>query len=189
MPNLSRYASLNTWIAASALALTLHLPAQAQERFSITTPGGAENSLFSQANAGNASGCGGQNLSPALSWNSPPPGTRSFAIVMHDPDGQKGLGVDHWVHYGFSANTRKVPKGVENNPKMEGKSGKNGRGTSEYIGPCPPVGDSPHHYVIQLYALDLDPDALPADLSRSELLEKIKGHILANASVIRRYQR
>ena len=67
--------------------------------------------------------------------------------------------------------------------------GTNSKGTTGYIGPCPPVGDSSHHYIIQLYALDLAADALPAGLTRAQLMEKIKGHVLKNSSVVRRYHR
>jgi phosphatidylethanolamine-binding protein (PEBP) family uncharacterized protein len=51
------------------------------------------------------------------------------------------------------------------------------------------VGDSAHHYIIQIYALELAPDALPAGLTRAQLLEKINGHVLRNSSVVRRYLR
>ncbi|MNP25042.1 Phosphatidylethanolamine-binding protein [compost metagenome] len=68
-------------------------------------------------------------------------------------------------------------------------SGINSKNTHGYIGPCPPIGDSAHHYLIQLFALDLPPEALPADLTRAQLMEKIKGHVLRNSSVVRRYHR
>jgi Raf kinase inhibitor-like YbhB/YbcL family protein len=145
--------------------------------------------LFTTASASDASGCGGQNVSPALSWTPGPEGTLSYAIVMHDPDGQKGQGVDHWVHYGIKAGIHHIPAGVGAKSALEGVGGANSKNTTSYVGPCPPVGDSAHHYLIQLYALDLAPDALPAGLTRAQLLEKIKGHVLKNSSVVRRYQR
>lgn len=186
---MSRRVPLNIRLAASALALCLQLPIEAQERFTLTTPGAPDNALFSQANASDASDCGGQNVSPALSWSDGAKGTASYAIVMHDPDGQKGLGVDHWVHYGIAATTRVIASGASDQPTLEGLGGTNSKNTTTYAGPCPPVGDSAHHYVIQIYALDLAPDALPAGLTRAQLMEKIKGHVLRNSSVVRRYQR
>ena len=102
---------------------------------------------------------------------------------MHDPDGQKGQGVDHWVHYGIKATTHQIAAGVGAKSALEGVGGTNSKGTTGYVGPCPPVGDSSHHYIIQLYALDLAPEALPAGLTRAQLLEKIKGHVLKNSSV------
>ncbi|MEX3774895.1 YbhB/YbcL family Raf kinase inhibitor-like protein [Pseudomonas sp. MYb118] len=186
---MTRLTSLNPWLAALAVALCVQVPAQAQERFTVSMPGVTDNRLFTSVAASDASGCGGKNQSPALSWNAGPSGTQSYAIVMHDPDGQKGQGVDHWIHYGIKASTRQIPPGAGTKSSFEGAAGTNSKGSTGYIGPCPPVGDSSHHYIVQLYALDLAPDALPAGLTRAQLLEKIKGHVLRNSSVVRRYHR
>ncbi|AZD58189.1 hypothetical protein C4K18_0184 [Pseudomonas chlororaphis subsp. aurantiaca] len=184
-----RFASLNTWLAASAVLLCLQLPVQAQERFTLNVPGVSDNRLFTPASASDAKGCGGHNLSPALAWTAGPEGTRSYAIVMHDPDGAKGQGIDHWVHYGIKPTTRQIAAGAGAKGTLEGLGGTNSKGTTTYVGPCPPVGDSAHHYIIQIYALELAPDALPAGLTRAQLLEKINGHVLRNSSVVRRYLR
>ncbi|WP_277964217.1 YbhB/YbcL family Raf kinase inhibitor-like protein [Pseudomonas sp. RIT-To-2] len=168
-------------VVTLALCLSLPLLAQAQPAFTLTTPDGADNALLSRANAANTGDCGGDNVAPALSWSNAPAGTRSFAVVLHDPDGQKGLGVDHWVHYGITGHGLKGG--------ADGVGGTNSKGLTTYSGPCPPVGENPHHYVIQVYALDLAPDALPAGLTREALLGQIKGHILGNTSVVRRYGR
>lgn len=109
---MSRFASLNTWLAAGAVLLCLQLPAQAQERFTLNVPGVSDNRLFTPASASDAKGCGGHNLSPALAWTAGPEGTRSYAIVMHDPDGAKGQGIDHWVHYGIKPTTRQIAAGA-----------------------------------------------------------------------------
>jgi len=183
-----RFASRNTWLAASAVFLCLQLPVHAQERFTLNIPGVSDDRLFTTGSASDARGCGGHNISPALSWSAGPEGTQSYAIVMHDPDGAKGQGVDHWVHYGIKASTRQIPAGAGTKPTLEGVGGTNSKSTTTYVGPCPPVGDSAHHYIIQIYALDLPPDALPAGLTRAQLLEKIIGHVLKNSSVVRRYQ-
>ncbi len=180
---------LNPWLAAVAVVFCVQFPAQAQERFTLSMPGVSDNRLFTAVAASDANGCGGKNQSPALAWNAGPPGTQSYAIVMHDPDGQKGLGVDHWIHYGIPPTTHQIPAGVGAKSAFEGAAGVNSKRSTGYIGPCPPVGDSSHHYIIQLYALDLAPQALPADLTRAQLMEKIKGHVLRNSSVVRRYHR
>lgn len=187
---MTRLTSLNPWLAAVAVALCVQFPAQAApERFTLNIPGVSDDRLFTAAAASDAQGCGGKNQSPALSWNNGPAGTLSYAIVMHDPDGQKGQGSDHWIHYGIKATTRQIPAGVGAKSAFEGVGGTNTKGTTNYIGPCPPVDDSAHHYIIQIYALDLAPDALPAGLTRAQFLEKIKGHVLKNSSVVRRYHR
>lgn len=186
---MSLFASRNTWLAVGAALLCLHLPVQAQERFTLNIPGVSDDRLFTTGNASDAKGCGGHNNSPALNWTAGPTGTLSYAIVMHDPDGAKGQGVDHWVHYGIKPTTRQIPAGAGNKPNLEGLAGLNSRNGTSYMGPCPPVGDSAHHYIIQIYALDLPPEALPAGLTRAQLLEKINGHVLRNSSVVRRYSR
>ena len=96
-----------------------------------------------------------------------------------------------FVGHGVSAPERGWDdfKGADLKGKIEGVGGSNSKGLATYSGPCPPVGENPHHYVIQIYALDLAADALPAGLTRDDLLAKIKGHILANTSVVRRYGR
>lgn len=189
MQRSSRYPSVCAWLAGGALALCLQLPVQAQERFTLSTPGAEDNAFFALDNASSANDCGGKNVSPALGWSNAPKGTRSFAVVLHDPDGQKGLGVDHWLHYGLAATTGQIAMGVGGESKLEGVGGKNTRGSTAYLGPCPPPGDSPHHYLIQVYALDLEPDALEPGLTGPELQARIKGHILGVSSVVRRYQR
>ena len=186
---MTRLTSLTPWLAAFAVAFCVQLPAQAHERFTVNIPGVSDDRLFTAAAASAAEGCGGHNRSPARSWNAGPAGTLSYAIVMHDPDGQKGQGVDHWLHYGIKASTHQIAEGAGTKPTLDGVGGLNSKGTKAYVGPCPPVGDSAHHYIIQLYALDLAPDALPAGLTRTQLLEKIKGHVLKNSSVVRRYHR
>ena len=125
---MTRLTSLNPWLAALAVTLCVQFPAQAQERFTLSIPGVSDNRLFTSAAASDAAGCGGKNQSPALSWNAGPAGTQSYAIVMHDPDGQKGLGVDHWIHYGIKATTRQIPAGVGAKSAFEGVGGTNSKG-------------------------------------------------------------
>lgn len=185
----TRHLSARAWLLSGLLGLCLPLTAAAVDRFSLSMPDAEDNSFFSVDNASSAAECKGKNVSPALYWQFVPKGTQSFALVLHDPDGQKGLGVDHWVHYGFSAALDHLSTGSGSEANLEGVGGKNSHGSLDYVGPCPPVGESAHHYVIQLYALDLAPDALPAGLTREELLGKIKGHVLGVSSVVRKYQR
>jgi Raf kinase inhibitor-like YbhB/YbcL family protein len=121
-------------------------------------------------------------------WNAGLPAPRATRSSCTTRTARKA-GVDHWIHYGIKATTRQIPAGVGAKSSLEGVGGTNSKGTTHYIGPCPPVGDSAHHYIIQIYALDLAPDALPAGLTRAELMDKIKGHVLRNSSVVRRYHR
>ncbi|MDB5983295.1 MAG: hypothetical protein JWQ69_4310 [Pseudomonas sp.] len=185
----TRHLSARAWLLGGLLVFCLPLAAQTQNRFTLNMPDAEDNSFFSVDNSANINDCKGKNISPALYWEFVPKGTQSFALVLHDPDGQKGLGVDHWLRYGLPVAVDHIATGGGSEPKLEGVGGKNTHGSLEYVGPCPPMGDSAHHYVIQLYALDLAPDALPEGLTREELLGKIKGHVLGVSSVVRKFQR
>jgi Raf kinase inhibitor-like YbhB/YbcL family protein len=132
----------------------------------------------------------GGNVSPPLAWSNAPPGTKSFAVVMIDPDGRRGLGSVHWVAYGIPASRTGLREG-EGNPgaATDIVDGKNSRGTLGYTGPCGPPSDAAHHYVIDLLALDVPPGALKSGLGRDELLMAVAGHSLGPASLVVRYRR
>jgi Raf kinase inhibitor-like YbhB/YbcL family protein len=125
--------------------------------------------------------CPGQNVSPQLAWTNAPEGTRSFAILMYDVDGQSGAGVSHWVAYNIAPTVHALAEG-------EGTAGRNftggsgTRGNANYLGPCPPRGDGQHHYLITVLALDLEPTLAPG-LTRDAFLSAVKGHQLAASSI------
>jgi len=105
------------------------------------------------------SSCGGKNISPALNWGEPPAGTKSFALIVDDPDAKRATFV-HWVLYNIPATVRGLPEGVPDDLTLpDGTAqGSNGIKTIGYVGPCPPNGT--HHYSFRLYAMDvaqLDP--------------------------------
>ena len=132
--------------------------------------------------------CDGAGVSPALAWTEPPAGTQSFALVMDDPDVPKKT-VIHWLLYDLPATTRALPEGVPTKAKLPdgSRQGKNDPGKIGYSGPCPQQGGAAHHYFFKLYALDyqtgLKPKAKGADVEKA-----IKGHILAQAELIARFQ-
>jgi len=125
--------------------------------------------------------CPGQNVSPELAWSNAPEGTKSFAILMYDIDGQAGAGVSHWVAYNIAPTTHELAEGDATAGKgFTGGSGT--RGNASYIGPCPPRGDGQHHYLITVMALDLEPSLAPG-LTREQFLAAAKGHFLAASSI------
>src|SRR3954469_13047827 len=125
--------------------------------------------------------CPGKNVSPELAWHNLPAETKSLAILMYDVDGQFGAGVSHWVAYNILPATAKLKEG--DGTAGKGFTGGSGtRANANYVGPCPPQGDGPHHYLITVMALDLDP-ALAAGLTREQFLAQAKGHFLASASL------
>jgi hypothetical protein len=122
-----------------------------------------------------------------LSWTNAPPSTKSFAILMFDPDGAIGMGSIHWVVYGIAPSVSGLARGEGSKPSAKFVGGANDRNLATYFGPCPEPGDLPHHYVIQVYALDLAPGELPPGLTRDAFMQKIHGHAVAEASIIGRY--
>jgi len=117
---------------------------------------------FSNAQILNSSafGCAGENHSPALRWSNPPAGTRSFAITLFDPDAPTGSGFWHWTVFNIPAATTAL---ASNAAVSTGGSlpagaiqGYTDFGAPGYGGPCPPDGDTPHHYVFTIYALSVD---------------------------------
>jgi Raf kinase inhibitor-like YbhB/YbcL family protein len=125
--------------------------------------------------------CPGKNNSPELAWQGAPAGTKSFAILMYDVDGQYGAGVSHWVAYNIAPTIHEMAEG--DGAAGKGFTGGTGtRGNANYVGPCPPQGDGPHHYLITLMATDLDPD-LPPGLTREQFLAATKGHLLTSATI------
>jgi Raf kinase inhibitor-like YbhB/YbcL family protein len=132
--------------------------------------------------------CDGADRSPALSWSGAPAGTRSFALVVHDPDAPSGDWV-HWVLYDVPAERGDIPAGVPARPAVEGvgTQGMNDFRRVGWGGPCPPRGPA-HRYRFRLLALDAKPGLAPR-LVRDALLESVRGHVLAEASMMGRYAR
>jgi Raf kinase inhibitor-like YbhB/YbcL family protein len=132
--------------------------------------------------------CDGANVSPALAWADAPAATRSFALIMDDPDTTKGA-VTHWLIYDLAVGTRSLPEGVPAKKKLADGSmqGKNVRGKSGYAGPCPEKGGPAHHYFFKLYALDANTNLKP-NAKREEVEAAMKGHILAKAELIGRFK-
>jgi len=159
------------------------------QSLTVSSPALTDNGMLAKTNAASERNCGGQNVSPPLRWSNAPAGTRSFAVVMTDPDGARGLGSVHWLAYGIASSVMSLAAGAGGAPSPTFIGGTNSAGSTIYRGPCPPVGDQPHHYVTAVYALDLATDALKPGLNRDAFLEAIRGHSLAEASLIGRYVR
>jgi len=128
----------------------------------------------------------GGNISPPLAWDGAPDQTKSFALLVDDPDAPSGLFV-HWLIYGIVAGTGDLSEGQRGEPGIgPTKQGRNGFGELGYGGPQPPSGV--HRYFFHLYALDTDLDDLKAGATREQLDQAMRGHILAEATVMGRYE-
>lgn len=123
--------------------------------------------------------CDGENVSPALTWNGAPANTKSFAIIMDDPDAPMGTFV-HWVLYNVPGTMTSL-KEKSDFEKIKAKEGLTSFGEQGYNGPCPPEG-GPHRYIFKIFALDKM--ITPKDqMDKEELLKEMKGHILGEASL------
>lgn len=126
--------------------------------------------------------CSGKNVSPALSWSQPPAPTKSFVLIVDDPDAPSGTWV-HWVVYNLPESARGLPQGVPAGKSIAGggAQGVNDFPTNGYRGPCPPAG-GPHRYFFRLYALDTT--LSPSALHRGDVDAAMKGHILAQTELM-----
>jgi len=132
--------------------------------------------------------CDGPDLSPSLRWSDPPAKTKSFALIVDDPDAPVGTWV-HWVLYGMAASLRELPEGVPARDTVPGigTQGVNDFRKVGYGGPCPPRGPA-HRYFFKLYALDSELP-LPPRKTKAELLKAMEGHVLGQAELMGRYKR
>ena len=130
--------------------------------------------------------CAGADIAPSLEWSGVPAETRSFALVLEDPDAPAGVWC-HWLLYDIGPRVQALPQGFK--PGSLGLSGQNDFGKAGYGGPCPPKGHGPHRYFFKLHALGVPTLGLPAGITRAELLQAIKGHIVAEAQYMGQFER
>ena len=161
--------------AASALTVVFAASAAAADPFALTSTTFKDGQLMprkvANTNPQNPN-CVGENVSPQFSWTGVPEGTKSFAILMEDPEGRGGAGVHHWVAYGIPASVTSFAEGEVSKASEKYVGGKSTQGVGNYSGPCTPPG-TPHHYTFVVIATDLDPKELPPGLTREEVLAKI----------------
>ena len=166
---------LRSVIAAAATVLTVAVATHAADPFMLTSTTFKDGQMMprkvANTNPNNAN-CVGDNVSPQLSWTGAPEGTKSFALLMEDPEGRGGAGVHHWVAYGIPASVTSFAEGEVSKSSDKYVGGKSTQGVGNFSGPCTPPG-TPHHYTFVVIATDLDPKELPAGLTRDEFLAKL----------------
>lgn len=125
-------------------------------------------------------------VSPALSWQKVE-NAKSYLLIMEDPDAKPITPFVHWVAWNIPAGITQLPEGLQEQARLtepEGLlQGANSRGSAGYFGPRPPVGDPPHHYHFQIFALDTLLD-VPAGAERDVVLKAAQGHVIAKGSLI-----
>jgi len=129
----------------------------------------------------------GEDASPELSWKDAPAETKSFALIVHDPDASRPGGFTHWVVYDIPPETGHIEENVPDTERVSGlgTQGKNDGGKIGYIGPAPPSGT--HRYFFRLYALDAMLN-LGIRATHKQVMDAIKGHVLAQAELMGTYE-
>ena len=129
----------------------------------------------------------GVDVSPELAWTNVPEGTRSFAVVCHDPDaprvGSGSYGYVHWVLYNIPSSVTSLPEGVS-----EFTAGINDNKKKGYMGPMPPKGHGPHCYYFMIFALNEVIDLEP-DLTLWQLLDHIEPYVIGMNRLVGKYER
>lgn len=160
------------WAVVSRFAAALLLPsllvasvAQANaEEFTLASKTFASGARMQPAQLYSGFGCSGDNISPELHWRGAPPGTRSFALTVHDPDAPTGSGWWHWIVFNIPADMNSLPEGA-GDPKSglipEAIQSRTDFGSPGYGGACPPEGHGDHRYQFRIYALKVE--QLPLD--------------------------
>lgn len=153
-----------------AIGITTYGQGQLVVTSSVFTDGGAMPVEYT---------CAGKNISPPLRWNNAPKDTKSFAIIMDDPDAPARVWV-HWVLYNIPPDVTQLKEGLITE-EIKAGDGRNDFGTLTYRGPCPPMGQ--HRYVFKLYALDKTLEVV-SEMTKQNLEAVMCGHILAEGQLI-----
>ncbi|MDN5088468.1 YbhB/YbcL family Raf kinase inhibitor-like protein [Aliarcobacter butzleri] len=137
----------------------------------------------------NGFGCSGENISPQLSWENAPKGTKSFAITVYDPDAPTGSGWWHWVVFDIPSNKTTLASGFGNSDSKEAIQSITDYGKTGFGGACPPVGDKAHRYIFTVHALDIETLGLDKNTNAATVGYYINSHTIAKASIISYYNR
>lgn len=127
--------------------------------------------------------CDGAGQTPVLQWSEPPAGTKSFALVIDDPDAPSGT-FRHWGVFDIPPSARSIGGGERIGTEVSNDFGKPG-----YGGPCPPKGNGPHHYHFKLFALDVGNLGLKAQSHASDVEREAEKHAVAKGELVGTYER
>jgi Raf kinase inhibitor-like YbhB/YbcL family protein len=190
LPGRARSALLASALAAGVMICAAQ--AQTTGAFTLTSSDIADGKKIPEAQVFNSFGCSGRNISPALSWSNVPAGTKSFALLVYDPDAPTGSGWWHWVAYNIPADATSLAANAGDPKKnlMPGAAvqGRTDFGSPGYGGPCPPPG-KPHHYYFRLYALKVPKLEVPADATAALIGYNVNANSLGMAQILGLYGR
>lgn len=171
----------------NAGGLAIELLDAGEESLSIESSAFAEGESIPDIHAAE-----GENISPPLQWSEGPEKTKSYVVVMEDPDVGQDPPFVHWLLYNIPADVTQLNEAVPPSPQLAkpqgALQGQNDAGAIGYFGPKPPVGDPAHHYHFQVFALDTELE-ISFGVARAELIAAMGGHVLAAAEVTGTYSR
>jgi Raf kinase inhibitor-like YbhB/YbcL family protein len=131
----------------------------------------------------------GGNLSPPIEWQGTPRGTRSFALIVEDPDAPRGV-FRHWAVYDIPGDAQRLAEGAGSRDQGAAiQMGTNDFGNVQYDGPQPPNGHGTHHYHFRLFALDVQSLDVPADCDAEDVLAAVQDHAIEEAETIGTFER
>ena len=186
------FAALATAGAFAIFTLVSAPAAWAADVLTLTSPAIQDNGTLATKNACSdkqrTPNCVGENISPPLAWSNPPDGTKSFALLLFDPEGRAPAGVSHMVLYGIPADVKGFAEGELSKPSDKFVGGKNLMGVGIYFGPGTPPNTDWHHYTFTLIATDLDPKALEPGLTRDELATALQNHVKGATGLVTRFK-
>ena len=166
--------------------------ARAADVLTLTSPAIQDNGTLAIKNACSdkqrSPNCVGENISPPLAWSNVPDGTKSFALLLFDPEGRAPAGVSHMVIYGIPADVTGFAEGDLSKPSDKFVGGKSTMDKGFYWGPGTPPNTDWHHYTWTLVATDLDPKALQPGMTREELAAALKDHVKGSAGLVTRFK-
>jgi Raf kinase inhibitor-like YbhB/YbcL family protein len=153
--------------------------------FTLTSPAFSNNGSIPKKYT-----CEGPDDSPQLDWSGAPSATKTFALIVDDPDAPDPKAPKmvyvHWVVYNIPAETTRLPENAHKNLPSGARHGSNDWKRATWGGPCPPIGR--HRYFFKLYALDTDLRSL-TNPTKADIEKAMQGHILATAQLMGTYQK
>ena len=162
-------------------------------KLTVTSKTFENNTTMPQSTLFDGFGVGGGNRSPHIAWSGAPPETKSYAIVLHDPDAPTGTGFFHWVAFDIPATVTELPEdaggGGGGGVPSSFKHGHTDFGTAKYGGPAPPPGHGPHHYNFHVYALDVPSIGADASTTAALLRFMMIGHVVGEGVLTGIYER
>lgn len=170
-----RFSKAALMICLSAICLSM--TAFGARAFELSSPDMKPGEPIADKFTFNGMGCKGGNVSPALTWSNAPAGTKSYALMVHDPDAPTGgAGIWHWVVINIPATITSLSAGDSTGDGAKMPAGSRQipndyfgmTGNPAWGGPCPPRGKPPHNYNFTIYALKTEKLELPPAATASQ---------------------